>query len=63
MPLTDPWLSLTRDMSIGDRADADLAWARGTGTRVTKQYTGVATARRQLPATDIPTGVGGQPGV
>ena len=61
--MTDPCLSLTRGMSVGDRADADLAWTRGAGARVTQQHTGVATARRQLPATDVPTGVGGQPGV
>lgn len=58
-----PCLSLIRGMTAGDRADADLAWAGGAGSRMTQQHTGVATARRQLPATDVSTGVGGQPGV
>ena len=61
LPLIDP--CLTRGVSVGDRAEADLARTRGAGARVTQQHTGVVTARRQLPATDVPTGVGSQPGV
>lgn len=41
----------------------DLAGAGGAGPRVAQQDTGMVTPRSQLPSTDVPTGVRGQPGV